>query len=275
MPAHIYLVEDTADTLRMMTWLLQSSGHRVSGFVNAEPAIAAAVTDRPDLILMDIQLAGGIDGYQALVRLRADHRLDAIPTIAVTAFAMVGDREQALRKGFAGYLSKPVDPYTFVAQVDQNLPPHLHGSPAGPAPEPVTSEPAGVARGTGFGAVRASHVLVVDDLPSNNEMLASILQPHGYSVAGTSTIAAALAAARTDRPDLILSDIHLRHESGWDLRRQLLGDPLLAGIPFAFTTATAADRDDVGESVEVIRRPIDPVAFLSTVRRLTNTPPEG
>ena len=123
MPAHIFVVEDTPDTLRMMTYLLQARGHRVTGFVNAEPAIRAAIDDHPDLILMDIQLAGGVDGFQALAQLQADARLSAIPTVAVTAFAMVGDREKCLAAGAQGYIEKPIDPDTFVAEVERFLRP--------------------------------------------------------------------------------------------------------------------------------------------------------
>ena len=197
-----------------------------------------------------------------------------IPTVAVTAFAMVGDREQALRRGFAGYLSKPLNPYTFATQVDQNLPPCLHGHPDEVAAE-HRSDSADVPSDEGRGLKGGPHVLLVDDPASNSEVLARILQPHGFAVTSRSSVAAALATARADRPDLILSDIHIRHESGWDLRRQVLDDPLLAGVPFAFTTATAEPGDDLGQPVEVIRRPIDPLVLLSAVRRLINTQPKG
>jgi len=134
MTAHIYVVDDTPHTLQLMTYLLQAHAHRVTGFSNAEAALAALEAgERPDLILMDLQLKGGIDGYEALSRLRSVPAPVLCPVVAVTAFAMVGDREQALRRGFAGYLSKPIDPYAFADQVDHFLPPGL----AGRAPSPL------------------------------------------------------------------------------------------------------------------------------------------
>jgi CheY-like chemotaxis protein len=165
MAANIFVVDDTAHALQLMMYLLRVHGHRVRGFANAESALAAAVVDdRPDLILMDIQLNGGIDGYQALSRLRDDQRLAGIPTIAVTAFAMVGDREHALVSGFAGYLSKPVDPYTFAEQVDQHLPEHLRGQPSSHRSGITGPARSGPVAGAG---AEEPVVLVVDDLPRN------------------------------------------------------------------------------------------------------------
>jgi two-component system cell cycle response regulator len=268
--AHVFVVDDTAHTLQLMTYLLQAHGHQVRGFANAEPAIAAAAEDRPELILMDIQLNGGIDGYQALTRLRGDPRLAGIPTIAVTAFAMVGDREHAMSSGFAGYLSKPVDPYTFAEQVDQHLAPDLRGRP--PTPRSGVTGPAQSTPTVGDDAAGPS-VLVVDDLPSNIELIRSILRPHGYTVTGAVSVAGGLMAARTTRPALILSDLHIGGDSGLELRRRVRADPDLTGIPFAFTTATAARLDSIDDNVPVIHRPLDPVAFADIVTRLTHAHP--
>ena len=78
--------------------------------------LAAKVS--PDLILLDIQLPG-MDGYAVARALKSDTRLKSIPIVAVTSYAMVGDREKALAAGAEGYIEKPINPETFVAEVER------------------------------------------------------------------------------------------------------------------------------------------------------------
>ena len=87
-----------------------------------------AETCDPDLVLLDLQLPG-IDGYEALRRLRQNSRLDGVPVIAVTAFAMPEDRERAARAGFDGYIGKPISVRALPSQVTEFLSngrPHVH-----------------------------------------------------------------------------------------------------------------------------------------------------
>lgn len=104
----ILLVEDNEKNMKLARDVLRANGFSTLEATNGEEAVALARTDRPDLVLMDIRLPG-IDGVEALGRLRADERTASIPVLAVTAQAMRGDREQFLAAGFDDYLSKPVD----------------------------------------------------------------------------------------------------------------------------------------------------------------------
>jgi two-component system cell cycle response regulator DivK len=97
--------------------VLRVSGYETLEAATGERAIQLATAHRPDLVLMDIQLAG-MDGLEALRRLREDARTTAIPVIAVTAQAMAGDRERFLGAGFDGYVSKPVDVVAFMGTVE-------------------------------------------------------------------------------------------------------------------------------------------------------------
>lgn len=131
--AHILVIEDNPANLELMRYLLEAFEYRVSVAPDGEQAIEAARLQRPDLILCDIHLPG-IDGYEVVRRLRVDRDLARIPVVAVTALAMVGDRDRILATGFDGYLSKPIDPETFVPQVRAFLAPGLRTpSPAGGA----------------------------------------------------------------------------------------------------------------------------------------------
>jgi two-component system, cell cycle response regulator DivK len=103
----ILVVEDNALNLKLIRDVLQVAGYEVVEATTGEQGIALAIEGRPDLILMDLQLPG-IDGSEALRSIRGDPRTQAIPVVAVSAFAMKADRERAYRDGFDGYLEKPI-----------------------------------------------------------------------------------------------------------------------------------------------------------------------
>jgi CheY-like chemotaxis protein len=124
--ARILVVEDTPHNLELMTYLLEAHGHAVVAAITGTEALAHAHARRPDLIILDVQLPDA-DGYEIVGALRADPALHDVPTIAVTAYATVGDRDHALAAGFDGYLTKPIDPATFSRSVDQHLPAGLRG----------------------------------------------------------------------------------------------------------------------------------------------------
>ncbi len=118
---NILVVEDNDDNRTLVVKVLARHGHVVREAVNAEQALEAAAADPPDLILMDLNLAG-MSGFEATGRLKADPRLCHIPVVALTAYAMVGDRERALAAGCDGYISKPVDVRRLPDQLKEFLP---------------------------------------------------------------------------------------------------------------------------------------------------------
>jgi len=121
MPARILVVEDDPANLSLMGYLLQAFGHSTVPARDGEEALAAAAREEIDLVICDLQLPG-MDGYEVLRRLRQDPGLAAVPVVAVTAFAMVGDRERMLAAGFDAYLPKPIDPEEFVPRLEALLP---------------------------------------------------------------------------------------------------------------------------------------------------------
>src|ERR1700738_5079193 len=120
MSARVLVIEDNASSLELMTYLLESFGHMPFRARNGEEGIQVAHSERPDLILCDVQLAA-MDGHEVCRRLKSDPVTHSIPLVALTAYAMVGDREKMLAEGFDGYLSKPVNP----EQVMEQLAPFL------------------------------------------------------------------------------------------------------------------------------------------------------
>lgn len=116
------LIEDNEQNRYLVTFLLTQRGHEVVPAESGPVGIELAGRIRPDLILLDIQLPG-MDGYAVARALKSDPALRAVPIVAVTSYAMLGDREQALAAGCNGYLEKPINPRTFVAEIERFLQP--------------------------------------------------------------------------------------------------------------------------------------------------------
>jgi two-component system cell cycle response regulator DivK len=117
----VLLVEDNEKNMKLLRDVLTAKGYRVLEATSGEEAVERALAEDPQLVLMDVQLPG-IDGVEALRRIRTDERAAAIPVLALTAQAMEGDRERFLAAGFGGYLSKPVDIIELLATVAAYVP---------------------------------------------------------------------------------------------------------------------------------------------------------
>jgi CheY-like chemotaxis protein len=113
----ILLVEDNAQNRYLATFLLERQGYEVVCAADGSSALRMAAQLTPTAILLDIQLPS-MDGYAVARALRLEPGLEEVPIIAVTSYAMLGDREKALAAGCNGYIEKPIDPETFVAQIE-------------------------------------------------------------------------------------------------------------------------------------------------------------
>jgi CheY-like chemotaxis protein len=112
----VLVVEDNKASSDLMAYLLRAAGNRVMTCTDGAEAIAIAGREHPRVIVMDLQLER-MSGLEAAAVLGADPELRAIPRVAVTAYAMVGDRDRVLKAGFQGYIAKPIEPTTFAAQI--------------------------------------------------------------------------------------------------------------------------------------------------------------
>lgn len=129
MKTKILLIEDNEQNRYLATFLLEQHGHQVIPAESGPLGIKLASQVCPDLILLDIQLPG-MDGYAVTRALKSDPKLKSIPIVAVTSCAMIGDRERVFAAGAQGYLEKPIDPETFVTDVERFLrPPAKAGVP--------------------------------------------------------------------------------------------------------------------------------------------------
>jgi CheY-like chemotaxis protein len=116
----ILLVEDNEVNRRLAEFLLRSQGYQVREAANAQEAFDILKTERPALIVMDIQLPG-MDGLEVTKKLKEQQATADIPVIAVTSYAMKGDREKALAAGCVGYITKPINKVTFIQEIASHL----------------------------------------------------------------------------------------------------------------------------------------------------------
>lgn len=116
----ILIVDDNATNLKLVAYLMKAQGYEVTTATDADSALAEVRTNRPRLILMDLQLPG-IDGLEITRRLKADPATRDIKIVAVTAYAMKGDQERALAAGCDDYVTKPIDTRTLPVTIAKHL----------------------------------------------------------------------------------------------------------------------------------------------------------
>jgi len=120
MKGRVLIIEDNEQNMYLIKYILEDGGYDVRWASDGKEGIELAAVTRPDLILLDIQLPT-MDGYAVARNLRRNPDLADIPIIAVTSYAMPGDREKAMEAGCSGYIEKPIDPDTFEEQVEKHL----------------------------------------------------------------------------------------------------------------------------------------------------------
>jgi CheY-like chemotaxis protein len=119
--ARILYIEDNEQNFYLVSFILRARGHEVTWARDGPSGIEASIAGRPDMILLDIQLPV-LDGYAVARTLREQPALASTPIVALTSYAMPGDRERALEVGCTGYVEKPIDPTTFAGQIERLLP---------------------------------------------------------------------------------------------------------------------------------------------------------
>lgn len=249
MSRRVVVVEDNPASLELMLYLLKSFNFSVAGFSRAAEALDALQKEQFDLALVDI-LMPEMDGFEFAKHVRANEGTKQLPLVAITALAMVGDRERVLSAGFDGYIPKPIDPERFISQL-QLFFVQAHGeraqTPSGPP------------------------ILVVDDMHVNRQVIRGALAPFGYRIAEASGAREALAEIAREKPALILCDVHMPAGDGFTLIQSVKNDEQMRDIPFVFISSTAWQSKDKRRAVELgaqkfILRPIDPQNLLDEVR---------
>jgi two-component system, cell cycle response regulator len=259
--ACVLIIEDNQVNLELMTYLLNAFGYSTLSARDGEEGLQVALRELPDLIVCDVQMPK-VDGYEVAQLAKSNSALHGIPLVAVTASAMVGDRDRVLTAGFDGYLAKPIDPASFVQHLETFLPAELRVAARATSTEtslsPARSRPGG------------RTILIVDDLQDNLDLASSIFEYAGYTVISAKDATHALALAKQAPPDLIMSDVCMPAGSGYDFISAVKTDPRLRHIPFVFVTSTATtERERVKGlalgAAKYLFRPLEPQVLLSEV----------
>jgi two-component system cell cycle response regulator len=254
MTARILIIEDNAMNRELI-------GFETLKAVDGRIGFDVARRELPDMIVCDIQMPE-IDGYEFAKLAAATPELCDIPLVAVTAYAMVGDRDKVLAQGFDGYISKPIEPMGLIQTINAFLPPHLRAGTVEPKVPPTY-----VARPV----KRPTTVLVLDDSPFNLELKRDLLEPHGYEVLTVDNAADALALAKERLPDLIISDVGMSEGSGFDFIRLVKADPRLEAIPFIFLSSTHWNEESRKLGLELgafryLLRPLESSVLLAEIQ---------
>lgn len=264
MAARILIIEDNQTNLDLMNYLLRAFGYLPLTARDGREGLETAAREMPDLIICDLEMPG-MNGYEAGGHLKSNPQLRNIPLIAVTAYAMVGDRDRVLSAGFDGYIAKPINPETFVSQIEGFLDP---GKRSGRSP----AKAAAAAAAPSPCPAKRARVLVVDDSPVNLSLICSTLEPSGYEVVAVNTPEEAMEVAHRTSFDLIVSDLHMPRQSGLDFLQRIKADPRLQSVPFVlFSTSSSGSLEGAREralalGAEVfISRPIEPQALLARI----------
>lgn len=116
----ILVIEDNETNIYLVGFILRKNGFEVIEARSGEEGVELAIKEKPNLILMDIQLPG-IDGLEATRRIRESEAEEEVPIITLTSYAMTGDRDKSLAAGCTGYIEKPINPDTFMGEIEKYL----------------------------------------------------------------------------------------------------------------------------------------------------------
>ena len=118
--AKVLIVEDNENNMELISFILEVNGEETIKAVNGLSGVEKALNEKPDYIILDIQLPD-IDGLEVLKRVRASEEGKDIPVIAMTSYAMSGDKERMIKAGCNGYIEKPIDPERVISQIHKIL----------------------------------------------------------------------------------------------------------------------------------------------------------
>jgi two-component system, cell cycle response regulator len=274
MAARILIMEDNLTNMELMVYLLTAYGYAPETADDGKEGIEKAVRKTPDLVVCDLEMPG-MNGFEVVQRLRKHVGSQCVPIIAVTAYAMVGDRAKVLAAGFDGYITKPIYAESFVKQLEAFLPKEMRSGCVPMSPEII------MAPETARQAQRAV-ILVVDDSEVNLNLIRSTLEPSGYTVSAITSVNEVLQQAQRIVPDLILSDVHMSPETGFGFLQSVKANPALRSIPFILLTASTFDDVDgmrkralqLGAK-RFLTGPIEPKSLLLLIDALLRVSREG
>ena len=244
MPKKILVVEDNEQNRILMRQILKHHGYEVLEAADGAAGLAMAGEHMPDLILLDLQMPV-MGGFAVIRELRKTPELSKLKVIAVTSFAMKGDREKALEAGFDEYVTKPIDTRKFIELVKNIL----------PGDNMTLKKPV---------------ILCVDDIPANLKLLENILVPRGYEVVSAANGEDALLKIKTRTIDLVLLDLMMPGMDGLQVSRKIKDNKKYRNIPIIMLTAYTGVETYIkslsGEVFAYLQKPFEGDELVGIVR---------
>jgi CheY-like chemotaxis protein len=233
--ARILIIEDNEINLELIESLLQGLGHETITARDGDEGIAKARSLTPDLILCDVEMPG-CDGYVVAAELKSNPASACVPLVAVTAHAMVGDRDSALSVGFDAHFPKPIDPPVFARAIESMLAAHHRPSP--PAPPDVQAAVVGVVPDELCAPRSGLTLLIVDDSPSNLHYKSQLFEAARYCALQVNSVREAQAMLAATDVDLVVCDVVMPQANGFDLLTEVRRNPRTRDLPVVLLTAS-------------------------------------
>ncbi len=252
----ILVVEDNPITRKMLRVSLEAEGYAVVEAADARAAIAAVGRARPDLVLQDLILPD-MDGVELVQHLRTSPGMSDVPILALSGFLSRLEEARTAGAGFTALLVKPIEPSRLLESIQHFLPQRRQSA----------------------ASVGGRRLLIVDDDPVMLKLTRISFSQFGFDVNATLGAVEGLAAARAQRPDVILSDVLMPDMDGFELCLAVRQDPNLAAVPVVLMSSQFGRTSDhdlalgAGANVLVVRTPDLETAHAAVVDALSTPPP--
>ncbi len=268
--ARILIAEDFPDIRNILGLLLAQTGHELIEAGDGREAVERAISDQPDLILMDMSMPV-LSGWEATRQIKADPRTAHIPVIALTAHALKGDRERAWEAGCDGFITKPIDDELLEHTIEQVLASHRDDqeqSSIAPAEIAVAETPR---RSTDkLLNIHNQHILIVDADPQTADFISDKLKTRGYRTSVAERGEQALAMMESDPVDLVICEVEMPDMGGYEITERIKQSPQLSFVPVILVTEGEIDWErgmKVGAD-DFLAKPINPSKLFVRVRSL-------
>jgi len=244
----ILIIEDNKLNLKLIRTILLISNFKVIEAENAEMGFQLLEEQRPDIILMDIQLPG-MDGLTATRRIKASEAYKDIPVIALTAKAMDGDEQKAMAAGCDGYIVKPINTQGFISTLNDCIkdapPPSSLKNGLIPKDPKIMDTLERRIKVIDDAFTQRRKILIVDDEHLNVQVLEHQLTEYSYDTIGAYCGEDALEIVKKELPDLIILDIMMPGIDGFEVTRIIRADEKTSKIPIILVTALNSKEDRI------------------------------
>lgn len=263
----ILVVEDNALNMKLVRSLLKLGKYEVLESEDGEKGLKMMREYRPDMVLMDIQLPG-ISGLEVTSLMRQDPVLREIPVVALTSYAMEGDKQRAIDAGCNGYVTKPIDTRSFLETIRNYLP---SGIMAGERLH-ISNDSSSLAVSAKNSGRYLPNILIVDDNPLNTKLLAAQIPAGQYSVICAHSGREAIRLAEETHPELILLDVMMPNMDGYETTLRLKSMLATSHIPIIMITALQG-LDDKAKGLEAgaeefLSKPVNKVELLARINSM-------